>query len=100
MSASDSYTRFRKLLDGCLEMLGGHRLQLPLYWVALGPRGVMLKGSYQDVGKPRPEYFFEGEPFPAEMLPFPLHYLFVDSADKGAHIVVRSFTAIELLGCG
>jgi hypothetical protein len=100
MSAPDAYLRFRKVFDECLEKLGGHRLQFPLYWVALGPRGVMLKGRYTDVGKPRPESVFEGEPFPAESLPFPLHYLVVDAAGKGALIVVRSFSVIELLGCG
>lgn len=100
MPASDSYVRFREVLDGCLERLHGHRLQLPVYWVAIGSRGMMLKGGYKDVGKPRPEYIFEGEPFPAEILPFPLHYLFVDAAGRGAHIVVRSFAVIELLGCG
>jgi hypothetical protein len=100
MSASDSYTRFRKVFDGCLESLSEHGLQLPLYWVAMGPHGMMLKGSYKNGGNSRPEYFFEGEPFPADILPFPLHYLFVDSAGKGAHIVVRSFSLIELLGCG
>jgi hypothetical protein len=100
MSGADAYTRFREVLDECLARLGGHRLQLPLHWVAIGARGVILKGRYEAVGHARPEYVLEGEPFPAELLPFPVHYLFVDAAGKGAHIVVRSFSVIELLGCG
>jgi hypothetical protein len=96
----DPYTRFKPVLDQCLEILGTRSLQWPLHWVAMAPNGMMLKGSYNDADEPRPEYADQGEHSPEKYMAFPIHYLFVDSVGKGTHIVVRSFSRIELLGCG
>jgi hypothetical protein len=96
----DPYTRFKHVLNQCLEMLGTHSLQWPLHWVAMAPNGMMLKGSYNDAHEPRPEYADQGTHSPEKYMAFPIHYLFVDSVGKGTHIVVRSFSRIELLGCG
>jgi hypothetical protein len=96
----DPYTRFKYVLNQCLELLGARSVQWPLHWVAMAPNGMMLKGSYHDPDEPHPEYADEGEHSPEKYLAFPMHYLFVDSTGKGAHIVVRSFSRIELLGCG
>jgi hypothetical protein len=97
---SDPYTRFKHVLNQCLEMLGARSLQWPLHWVAMAPNGMILKGSYNDVDGPRPEYTDQWEHSPEKFMAFPIHYLFVDSVGKGTHIVVRSFSKIELLGCG
>jgi len=97
---TDPYTRFKDVLNQCLEMLGTRSLQWPLHWVVMAPNGMMLKGSYNDADEPRPEYADQGEQSPEKYMAFPMHYLFVDSVGKGTHIVVRSFSSIELLGCG
>jgi hypothetical protein len=96
---TDPYTRFKYVLNQCLQMLGTPSLRWPLHWVAMAPNGMMLKGTYHDVDDPRPEYA-KGEHSPEKYLAFPMHYLFVDSTGKGTHIVVRSSSSIELLGCG
>jgi hypothetical protein len=97
---SDPYTRFKPVLDQCLEMLGRRSLEWPLHWVVMAPNGMMLKGRYNAADDPHPEFADQGEHSPEQFMAFPMHYLFVDSVGKGTHIVVRSFSKIELLGCG
>ena len=97
---ADPYTRFRDVLNQCLETLGAPSMEWPLHWVALAPNGMMLKGSYKDADEPHPDYADQGEHSLEKFMAFPIHYLFVDSVGKGTHIVVHSFSRIELLGCG
>jgi hypothetical protein len=97
---SDPYTRFKHVLNECLELLGARSLQWPLHWIVMAPNGMLLKGKYSAANDLHPEYTDQGELSPEHFMAFPMHYLFVDSAGKGTHIVVRSFSSIELLGCG
>jgi hypothetical protein len=99
-SRSDPYSRFKHVLNQCLELLDAQSWQLPLHWVAVAPNGISLKGSYHDLDEPDRGDTTTGEYFPEKFLAFPIHYLFVDSAGKGTHVVARSFSRIELLGCG
>jgi hypothetical protein len=61
---------------------------------------MMFKGTYTDGDEPRPDYADQGDRSPEKYMAFPMHYLFVDATGKGTHLVVRSFSIIELLGCG
>jgi len=80
--------------------IGAPSVQWPLHWVVMAPNGIMLRGSYHDADDRHPEYGAQGEHAPEKFMAFPMHYLFVDSTGEGTHIVVRSFSSIELLGCG
>jgi hypothetical protein len=97
---SDPYSRFKHVLHQCLESLDVQSWQLPLHWVAMAPNGIILKGCYQEIDDPDLGYTTQGEDFPEKFMAFPIHYLFVDAAGKGTHVVARSSSVIELLGCG
>jgi hypothetical protein len=97
---SDPYNRFKHVLDQCLGLLDVQSWQLPLHWVAMAPNGIILKGSYYESDEPDLRDTTKGEDFPEKFMTFPIHYLFVDSTGKGTHVVARSFSRIELLGCG
>jgi hypothetical protein len=99
-SMSDPYSRFKHVLNQCLELLDLQSWQLPLHWVAMAPNGIILKGIYHDLDEPDLGYTTKGEYFPEKFMAFPIHYLFVDADGKGTHVVARSFSRIELLGCG